>query len=140
MNETALAAPALGVSVQCAAGESTIVFQTHIPLEDANKAKLDSMVDMLTAVAARQKAKVELVEMRKNLKVNEDQLVRMREDRVRVERDLTAPAEGRRNQDRNAAELTKQRGQADANEKRFGEIIRDIKEAIAATEAVIAGT
>jgi hypothetical protein len=138
MSDPLPTAPALGISVQCAAGDSQIVFQTHVA-QETPKAELDALVDRLSAVAARQKAKVTLDEAKRNRKANVVQLERLREDRTRVEAMLAAPQEGRRNQDRNAADLKQKREQADANEKRFMEIIREADDEIAALEAVIAG-
>lgn len=133
-------APALGISIQCTAGTSQLVFQTHVP-QESNKAALDALVDRLTAVADRQKAKADLIDMRKNLKVQEAQLVRMREDRGRIETAAAVPQDGRRNPNRAAdsQKLEQQRQQADANEKRMGEIITEVRNDIAAAEAVVAG-
>ena len=133
-------APALGISVQCAAGEATLVFQTHVD-QATDKATLDELVDRLTAVAARQKAKVDLVDVEKNLKVSERDLGRMRDDRARVELALTAPQEGRRNPNRvDLAKLQQQRDQADINEKRYEENIRELREMQVALKAIIAGS
>jgi hypothetical protein len=130
--------PALGISVQCGAGECQIVFQTHVP-QVTDKATLDALVDRLTAVAARQKAKVTLDELERNRESNVVQLTNMREDRARVEAVLTAPQEGRRGDRRNEQDLRTKREQADANEKRLLEIIGRFDKEIAAAKAVIAG-
>lgn len=126
--------PAIGISVNCGA----IVFQTFLP-QDADDKTINSMLDKLAKAGARQQAKVELETMRKNLKVNETQLTRMREDRARVEQTLSAQAEGRRGGQRNEADLKLKREQADVNEKRMIEILNEAKEEIRATEALIAG-
>lgn len=131
-------APALGIIVQCASEGSTITFQTHVA-QDTDKAALDALVDRVAAVATRQKAKSDLEAMRKNLKVNETQLTRMREDRLRIETTLAAPQDGRRGTQRNEADLKQKREQADVNEARMVAIITEAKEEIAATEALIAG-
>lgn len=131
-------APALGISVQCTAGDSVIVFQTHVD-QATDDAALNTLLDRLTKAAARQKAKAELPALEQRLKVETAQLTRLREDRTRIESALSAPQEGRRNQDRNAADLKVKRDQADATEKRYIEIIADINETIAATQALIAG-
>lgn len=139
MNEAIPAAPALGISVQCAAGDTQIVFQTHVA-QDTDKGALDMLVDRLTAVAARQRAKVDLVEAEKNLAVSERELMRMREDRQRVEAALLAPQEGRRNQNRvDLAKLQQQRDQADITEKRYEENIRELRELVTKNKALLTG-
>lgn len=129
-------APALGISVQVQAGTAQLVFQTHVP-QDASTGVLNELVDRIQKVAKRQQAVADLAELQKNLKVNEQQLVRMREDRARIDALSAAPQEGRKNPNRAAdADLTKQRSQADANDRRMQEIIADIRQQIADTEAI----
>lgn len=132
--------PALGISVQCAAGECQIVFQTHVA-QTADKVALDALVDRLTAVAARQKAKVDLVDAEKNLATSERTLVQMRENRGRVEEALTAgPQEGRRNPSRHdQVKLQREREQADITEKQYEQNIRELRDIVAKHKAVIAG-
>lgn len=133
-------APALGISVRAAIGDAELVFQTHVDAV-ATKADLDTLVDRLMAVAARQKAKAELPQLRTALKREEDTLVRMREDRARVEAQLAVPQDGRRAPNRAADQtLAKQRADADVNEKRMAGMIADARDLIAAAEATIAGT
>lgn len=129
--------PALGISIQCQAGTTGIVFQTFVE-KDAGLKEINGLLDRVTKAAARQQAKVDLVELEKNLKVNMDQLVRMREDRARIEARSAAPQEGRRNQTRAPVLNEQQREQADANDKRLGEIIGDMIKQIDDTKAVIA--
>lgn len=129
--------PALGVSFQGLGG--ALVFQTHVD-QNTSVADLNALVDKLDRVAKRQQAKLDLVDLEKNLKVNEDQVLRMREDRARVEQQLTAPQEGRRNPNRatDDAKLRQAREQADVTEKRYVEIIGGFREQITAAKALIA--
>lgn len=136
--KTQRAEPALGISVQCAAGDAQIVFQTHVA-QDVDAASINALLDRLTKAAARQKAKAELPALEKRLKVETKQLERLREDRTRIEASLATPQKGRRNPQRNEVQLKHQREQADATEKRFMEIIAEITETITATQALIAG-
>lgn len=132
-------AEALGISIQAQAGAAQIVFQTYVP-QDTGPKELNALVDRLAKVAKRQQAMHELVDLRKNLKVSEDTLARMLEDRARIDA-LPAPAaaEGRRLPNRHQQEqLAAQRAQADANEKRYREIITEARRTIAETEAIIA--
>lgn len=134
MTETV--APALGISVQVTAGSAQLVFQTHVPQETTAEA-LSELVDRVQAVAKRQQAIADLVELRRSLKGDEQTLVRMREDRARIDALQAAPQEGRRNPNRAAdADLAKQRSQADATEKRMVEIINNTRQQIADTEAI----
>lgn len=133
-------APALGFSIMLQAGTAQLTFQTFID-RDADIAAINELVDKVTTVLDRQKAKADLVDMRKHLKVQEAQLVRMREDRGRIETAAAIPQDGRRNPNRaqDAQKLEQQRQQADVNEKRMGEIITEARNEIAAAEAVVAG-
>lgn len=130
--------PALGISIQAAVGDGLqIVFQTHVDQATPPK-ELNAMLDRLTAATKRQQAKVDLVALEKNLKVNLAQLERQREDRSRIEATLSTPDPTRRLTNKNEADLKQKREQADVNEKRMQDMIRDIQEEITKTQALIA--
>lgn len=137
MSDDPTKVPALGVSLTALGG--ALVFQTFVD-RDVSVQDLNALVDKFDMVGRRQQAKLDLVELEKNLKVNEDQLVRMREDRGRIEQQLAAPQEGRRNPQRGAdeAKLRQSRDQADATEKRMIEVIENFRVQIDAAKALIA--
>jgi hypothetical protein len=128
--------PALGISLTGLAG--TIVFQTHVS-QDVSVGTLNAMVDGWQKVIKRQEAIADLVTMKKGLKVSETSLLRMREDRARIDAQTAVPQENRRNPNRASEQkLQLDRAQADANEKRYIELISEARAEIVATEALIA--
>lgn len=138
MVEETVKAPALGISIQVAAGPGVqIVFQTHVdqetPLPELNK-----LVDGYMRAADRQRAKADLLELERALKTQEDTLRYQREDRARIEA-MTPPVDANRRLPKPVEEKNKvQRAQADANDKRLTDIIAGMREQIEATKAIIA--
>jgi hypothetical protein len=130
-------APALGISVQLEFPGGTLVFQTHVDAA-TTKEQLDSKVDTLIAVVERQRAKNQIVELKRNRQSQMAQLTGLRDDRARLDEEAATVVEGRRVAKPNETQK-RARDQSVVMEGKLIDIIKRFDAEIAEAEAVVAG-
>lgn len=138
MSEEIVKAPALGISIQSTAGGHQIVFQTHVD-QATSKEELDKLTDRFIAVANRQQAKSDLIELEKNREVQIQQLENLRADRARIDMALAASAEP--NNGRRTARISpteeKAREQSVVMEDQLIKVLKRFETQIKETQAII---